>query len=139
MSTNPNLFRSTPAKFAARRIAEVESAGRVPESIVSGTTRKLIIWLEQSRIGAIEVRMKELVEAMRRFPASAALRIMAAINERNPTIMKRAFEQDALLQSRIEFFNRALFIDHAFSPVRVQRISKTSRAYIERYGIASDE
>lgn len=140
MSSGQNLFNSPPAKFAARRIAEIESSSqRITEGAVGITTRRLIAWLQQSRIVAIESRMKDLVEVMRRFPASAALRVMAAINDRTPTIMKRAFEQDALLQNRIEFFNRALFIDHAFSPVRVKRIAATSRNFINRYGLSSDD
>lgn len=140
MSTAPNLFKSPPAKFAARRIAEIEGpVPKISDGAIGVTTRRLVAWLQQSRIVAIESRMKELVEVMRRFPASAALRVMAAINDRTPTIMKRAFEQDALLQNRIDFFNRALFIDHAFSPVRVKRIASTSRNYIHRYGLATDD
>lgn len=136
-----NLFKSHPVRFAARRIAEVDSGqmNRQMTSEIMVVTKRIVDWISQGPIRVVELRLDDLVKAMRQFPATASLRIMAALNDQSDILMKRAFERDSLLQRRIGHMNRLLFIDHAFSPARVRRIADTSRRYMERFGVAMDE
>jgi hypothetical protein len=136
-----NLFCSAPVRFAARRIAEVDAdrmSPKVTEEVVA-FTRRLVGWVKSRDIPIVERRLDDLILAMSTFPATFSLRVMAALNDRSQSLMQKAFQRDALLQRRIGHMNRLIFVDQAFSPARVARLSESSRRYIERFGVQGEE
>lgn len=87
------LLLSAPAKFAARRLADVSPVALSPE-VVHLTTRIRAWVLGADRIHILD-RQEPLIGAMGSFPSPAALRLMSAVMGRLPIQMKQWVAEDS--------------------------------------------